>query len=437
MPLIELTQEQRDAGLAALSPEVTYLLEEKRVEEPLRAILGHLQIVDVEILSAIATDEPSFRKMLKEDVGLDPEEGIESRIKAAHLVNAWRAAKERVSRQEAMDAEARAEGRPRELPRPSQISIRKGYEEAHGELDASVCPSFGYSNDRVVQIEENDFRAEALSQVVSFEEAREETADPELSFSLTRASTVKLSRTRARVPPPKDAEELRARYKIMSAHWEMMKLKHPGRAVFKHLDGKVWADVLDYLLGPTVAKYRSSKGVGLAWEDLLKYEFEIRKKAMRLVTNSGYTIADAIKKATKDDELRSLHFTLQLVTSGRSARSRSPRRSPRRERGRDNAPKGKSKGGGKQDSKGKGGGKDKGGKGKGGGSESNNPAAFATYLEAKKNEKLTWRHGGKNVCVRYNRGDCWYPHSCREPHVCLRCGGSHPIHSCPNPKIPK
>ncbi len=278
MPLVEISEEQRAAGLAGLSSELSYLLEEKLVDQQVRGLLGHFQIVNTEILSAVATDEASFRRMVKNDLGLDPEEGIDSRIKSAHLVNAWRAARERLQRQEAADAEARAEGRPRELPRQTQVTLRKMYEEIHGELDDTICPSYGYNNERLSQIEEGDFRAEMLSQVVSFAEAREESADPELSFSLTRSSTVKLSKVRSRVPPPRDAEELRERYKVMITHWEMMKIKHPERPVFKHLDDRVWNKLLEYLLGPTVGKYRSSKGVGLAWDDLLKYEFEIRKR---------------------------------------------------------------------------------------------------------------------------------------------------------------
>ncbi len=152
---------------------------------------------------------------------------------------------------------------------------------------------------------------------------------------------------------------------------------------------------------------------------------------MRRVTNSGRTIAEALKEAMKDDELRSLHFTLQLVTSGRGARSRSPRRSPRRDRAEANRPKGKGK---NDDKKGKGKGKGK----KGKGHESSDTPEFVADQQAKQSEKLTWKHNGKNICVRYNRNDCWYHHTCREPHACLRCGElGHPIFRCTKPKVPK
>jgi hypothetical protein len=151
---------------------------------------------------------------------------------------------------------------------------------------------------------------------------------------------------------------------------------------------------------------------------------------MRLVTNKGLTIAAAIKEATHDDELRSLHFTLQLVTSGRSARSRSPRRSPRPARADTPKGKGKTK---TDDRKGKGKGK---GKGKSGGQWGGGDTAGAHY-EAKRTERLNWKSNGKNICARFNRGDCPFGDSCREPHACLRCGDNHPIYRCTKAKNPR
>ena len=74
--------------------------------------------------------------------------------------------------------------------------------------------------------------------------------------------------------------------------------------------------MLEYLLGPKVYGYKSSRGVRLSWDDVLNYEFEIRKRAMRRINANNETIANALKEARENDELRSLHFTLQLVTSG-------------------------------------------------------------------------------------------------------------------------
>ncbi len=352
------------------------------------------------------------------------------RVRASRVINAWRASRERIKKQTELDAEARAEGRAREMPRPTQISLRKAYEEIHGEVDDSEFPASSYNNDRMTQIEEGEFRAEALSQVISFEEAREEAGDlSDMNLTLTKSSTVKLTRARLKVPMPRDPEELRARYRTMQLHWELMKMKHADREIFKHLSDKTWAKILEYLLGPKVWKYRSNKGVGLTWEDLLTYEFEIRKRAMRRVTSHGETIDEALKEAMNNDELRSLHFTLALVTSGSKAkegraRSRTPKRDAR-EKDNWNEPKGKGKGKGKDKSHaGKGKGKDKG---------SLTPEqwnAVQLYNELKKTGQVNYKHGKWNKCVRYNKLICQLGDQCPNAHVCMRCGEKHPLPHC-------
>ncbi len=426
MALVQITVEEAEKGLASLSPELRYMLEEKSVDKEVMALMGHFGVVDGETFAAIASDESSLRLMLKQDFGLDAEGSIGARVRGAKVVNAWRSSRERLKRQAELDADARAEGRPREMPRLSQVGLRRGYEEVHGEVDDSVYPSYAYNNDRVAQIEEGEYKAEALTQVVTFEQAGEESGDTAPSLSLTKEGTVKVTRSKTKVPLPKDPEELRERYATMSMHWEIMKLKHPERDVFKHLTPKTWTHLLDYLLGPTVYKYRTEKGVRLSWNDLLNYEFEIRKKAMRKVTSHNFTIAEAIKSAMKDDELRSIHFTLALVSSGtRSGRARS--RSPRRdETPGDSSRKGKGKGKGKQN-EGKGKGK------KGNYVEHLSPAqieASKLYNEVKKKERLDYKSGKWNKCIRYNKLMCTLGDSCPNAHVCIRCGERHPLPEC-------
>ncbi len=433
MALFAITEEEQQKGLEALNGEIKFLLEEKSVDKELRALVGHFGITDNDTFAAIASDENSLRKLMKEDFRLDAEGGIAERVRAAKLVNAWRAARERIQRQTEADAEARAEGRPREIPRLGQISLRRAYEEVHGEVEDDVFPSYAYNNDRIQQLEEGEFKAEALSQVVTYAESREEAPDTELSFTMTRSSTVKLTRSRTKVPPPRDAEQLRARYNTMIIHWGVIKLRHPEREVFKHLTDKSWLSVLEYLLGPKVAKYRSSKGVGISWSDLLNYEFEIRRKAMRLVTSRRMTLDDALKAAVADDELRSFHFTLQLCTSGSRdtgrARSRSPRR-PSPKGVRKDEPKGKGKKGGKNNNWNNWNGK--GGKGKNNNSDDKAVAAAHYYNECKKKKELfDYRHGNRNKCVRYNKLICTWGDQCNNAHICLRCGDKHPLIDCP------
>ena len=424
-----MNEEQRQQGMATLNPELRYVLEEKGVDADVMGMLGHFGITDNETFAGIAGDESSLRAMLKDDFDIDADGGIVSRVRAAKLINAWRTSRERIKKQTELDADARAEGRPKELPRQAQLTLRRAYEEIHGEVEDHLYPSNAYNNERVTQIEEGDFRAEALGQVVSYAEAGEEMSG-EMGLTMTRSSTVKLVRSKLRVGSPKDIEELRMRYRIMSTHWELMKIKHPDRETFKHLTAQTWNDILEYLLGPKVYGYKSGRGVRLSWDDLLSYEFEIRKRAMRRVNAQGETIASALKEAKGNDELRSLFFTLQLVTSGTRPQAQPSNRD------RSRSPKSSTR----EDAKGKG--KDKGkrfkGKGKAKGSSWNDsgltPAqheAARLYNDLKKKGRIDWKHGKRNKCVRFNKLTCERGEHCENAHVCMGCGGSHAYPDCP------
>ncbi len=434
MALVEISEEQRVQGFQALNPEFKYVLEEKQVDKELMELLGHFGIVDADTFSAIASDEVSLRAMMKNDLNLDAEGPITVRVRAAKLVNAWRAARERLKKQAEADAEARAEGRPRELPRTNQVSLRRAYERVHGEVEDNIFPSNAYNSERITQIEEGEYKAEALSQVVSFELAREESGDTDLSLTLTKSSTVKLTRGKVTVPMPSSPEELRERYDTMIMHWELMKMRHPDREIFRQMSAKSWMSVLNYLLGPKVYKYKSNRGTSLSWEDLLGYEFEIRKRAMRRITSHNVTIHEALQEAMENYELRAMQFTLPLLStssrSGGRARSRTPKREPKHPN-TEGKGKGKSKGN-NWDAKGKG--RDT-GKGKGGGKQEQTPeqqAAGKLYNEAKKRgTQFNYKHGKWNVCVRYNKLACPWGEQCQNAHVCLKCGEKHPYPDCP------
>ena len=328
MPLKELTEQESVQGMSNLDSELSFLLETRPkgcLPREVRALIEHLGIVSLDQFKTIGKDAEDVRTVVHNDFGLDPAEGMTARLLTAKIVTAWEAAHERVTTRTQVEAQARAEGRTPEVPRQVQISLRMAYEDLRGEVDDNVFPADEYNSDRIQQIEDNYFKAEPLIAVVTYAEAGEEAPDTDYVFSMTQQGRAKFAKVRSRVHPPRDLEELRRRCKTMWLHWEIMKLKHPDRDVMAHLSRESWDGVLDYLLGATVWGYASRSGCRLQWQDLLNYEFEIRRKAFKLVTYKKLTLDDALSAARKDEELRNFHFTLQLVTSSQRARSRSPK----------------------------------------------------------------------------------------------------------------
>ncbi len=165
-------------------------------------------------------------------------------------------------------------------------------------------------------LEDNDYRAESFTEVVSVQEAGDENVETGLLFNPS-SGTMRPAATRIRVPPPSDSEGLRHRYRLMRVHWELVKSRYPDRRCFAGFESGIWGTIVDHLLGPKIWGFRAPGGVGLRWSDLLQYEFEIRRKAVERLTDGTHTITDALKSTYLDADIKGTHFTLQLVTGGK------------------------------------------------------------------------------------------------------------------------
>ena len=87
MPLAELTAEQKTQGLAAMSPGLRFLLEEKNVGEDIIAVIGHQEVTELNIFARIEATEVGFRDWVKTDLEIEPTG--RGRVQTATLVDAW------------------------------------------------------------------------------------------------------------------------------------------------------------------------------------------------------------------------------------------------------------------------------------------------------------------------------------------------------------
>ncbi len=183
------------------------------------------------------------------------------------------------------------------------------------------------------------------------------------------------------------------------------------------------------MLGELVWQFRGPAEQQVTWVDVLEYELQIRKRAMRWVRQGKYTVKDAIATAMKDQEVRTTYFVTQLACAKPRKRERSPQAEPRQQN--PNTPR-------NNQSKGKGG-KGKGDKGKGKGGRQDTAGTWDTQAvnSAKRHEKTLAAvpGSGKGICIKYNKGTCTIP-NCRYEHACMRCGEyGHRIGQCPKPKV--
>ena len=182
------------------------------------------------------------------------------------------------------------------------------------------------------------------------------------------------------------------------------------------------AELADYLLGAKVMKLPAIRESGrrVSWGTILKYEYQIRKRAMEFVKEEGLGLATALRKAMKDDETRSLHFNAY-----NSLNNKRPREDSESDGGKKkNKNRNKNKGNGKGD---KGAGKTKGswkGKQAKGSGKGKRKGGFTIVSQTPDRQMICY---GYNDEGKTCDGQCGMLHVCRVQD----CHDNHPMYEHP------
>ena len=445
MPLTVITEEEKKAGLAALDAELRFLLEEKKIVSDMICLFGHLGLTDVATLAHIEETEAKFREMLEKEFGMVSSEGMAARVQTSRLIDIWHAARERNAARNAEATAARIEGRQRELPAQTFVSVRRQFQELNGKYDDENFPSKEYIQNKIEQLEEGEIKTESLTEVVSVKEAGEECAEDSIMFDVGSRKGVKATKAKIRVRPPTTTEELRMRIQLMKVQFEIVRNKHPDRLVFAKYDPMAWDRFLSYLLGSKVAGYSAHSGTTLRWEDLLAYEYALRKFATEYVNDGTGGFTEGLMIALKDGDLKSTYFTLPLTVSGKrgsaSGKSSAEELAQKIVRHEFNQLKSLITKLGANKSKSDGKAQRKENPSSSGGDfnrrEATDESANASALtELKKKESLRFRTEGPNgkmICQFFQRNACTRG-NCKFVHICWRCHKpGHGIVDCPAP----
>ncbi len=455
MPLLVLSEVERKRAIDTLDTGLRHMLEEALIGEDVIAIVSHLHAKTIAGFARIETDEKGFRDWCREDVGLESR-GV-GRGLIASLVNVWIAARQRVERETAVQAEDRAQGRKPELPRSTQLDLRRSYQSLAGELEDRQYPSQAYINSKLADLEENELVAEALDEVTSRQDELEQGGGEEYEVDFARRGAV-LKRQKLVGTLPSTTEGLREKMALMRNCWGIMRMRHGGRGYLHGLQEDVWIQYVEFVLGPHVYKHEIKDDGGrvvkrLTWQQVLRFEHEARKWAFRKVNQGACTLAEGLARVSNFDtnhELMTKYVISTLATNPSSSTAPS------------------SSGGGHEEHT-------FGGKGAGGGGKNRNKVKEANKqlanlkkkIEAARSEleattarqpqgkgakkarvgggnnkdkpggmlalarkhKLIKRVDGVNVCYAYSdKGTC--DDGCRFDHVCAYCGGKHSLVVC-------
>jgi hypothetical protein len=425
MPLVNLTAPEKLAANEGVESDLKWLLGSHDVDEDTQTALYHFKVKKMKMFAGMATDERDLRDVLKDQLNLDPATDFDDRLKVALIVIAWRAANTYVKKEEERTAEARSSHLPKEITTVDHKMMRTAFEALHGKLQKWEVPSKSYLGLKMEDIEDDEPKAEKLTEVHSKEDGEEQYLKADLDFA--GGGTIKIKKGAQHGVMPTNGEELRQKLRVMCNMWLFLRTKHTNRKWLRDLTKDDFVAYSDYLLGKKVAALKDAKGNSPSFMLILNYEYEIRKQAYESVSADGFTLKDALKNACQDAELRNLH----LIEPMMGAKFKSPEPKKRGDRGTSPPPsrrragtpmkgqKAKWQKGNKQ------GGKKGGGQGGGGGGGDDPDGGSNKKIKSKTPD-------GREICYKYNNKGEKCDGQCNRIHVCQICMGKHPRYECPS-----
>jgi hypothetical protein len=226
MPLVVLNAIDHAAGMMKVQPDLRFLFEEVGVRQEVQGVLGHLGFGRMNRFAGLESSVEAVRTVLQTEFGLDPTVTLVARGDMCDLLAAWEAAKMQTKK----EAELKVEANFNETSRPASTGETKAMLAAHeavrGVLEHRLVPSRYLLGKKLEELMENQPEVERLVDITSKEDGDEDVLLPQLGKD-GRIFVKKGAKKEVKVP--KDPEELRLRYRLLTNAWMFAQSRHPNR----------------------------------------------------------------------------------------------------------------------------------------------------------------------------------------------------------------
>lgn len=410
MAPLNLTADEKLAALEKGSSEIRFLMERNNVDNDIQAMLYHSGICTLPVLATIASSAGELKTLVKDEFGVDSDANLAARVRVANLIVAWENATVRARKQSEVEGELGTKHLVKPITNSDYIAMRQSWETRYWPIEEEYVPARAYLEKRAEELEQDDLKAEPLTAVITKDQEDPDVLIP--VWSSTGVMTMKKGSQAAE--EPKTPEQLRKRLKVMMTGIMFLALKHTNRKFLQGINPQLCEDYVTYLLSDHcyLLQGRTADGFnipGPSWQQLLVYEFQIRRKAWILV-QGGADFKDALRQSWQDPVIKERFLTTPVALSSSHSHKRTW------EHAGDSGNGGK-KSGGKGNMRGGSKGKGKGGKGGKSATERLNIASRTP--------------GGEPICFSYNDFNVRCKNKkCRFKHVCGACFDKHPIYAC-------
>ena len=160
----------REEALKKGGADLRFTLSRNDVDDDLQAAFFTNGITTVQKFSSFFRSEDDLIQVMKDSFATDADEGLQARAQLASVICAWRETQTKQKRQAEVEAEMDTREWTKPIPTGDYINLRNAFMRAHGKVEDKVTPSKEYLEKKLQELENGEFRAELLSEVVSKDE---------------------------------------------------------------------------------------------------------------------------------------------------------------------------------------------------------------------------------------------------------------------------
>ena len=127
-------------------------------------------VTSIQKFSSFFRSEDDLVRVLRAEFNTDADTSLQARAQVAAVICAWRETQTRQKRQAEVEAEMETREWTKPIPTGDYINMRNAYMKVHGRLEDKVTPSKEYLEKKLQELENGEFRAETMAEVVSKDE---------------------------------------------------------------------------------------------------------------------------------------------------------------------------------------------------------------------------------------------------------------------------
>ena len=303
---LALTDAQK-ASLAELEPAFEHLLRDVGLDGSTMCAIRHCRINDRETFTDLA-DSPEVLRTIADG-------GMPHKREYSKVLMAWKRTKAQVEVKTSTEALQRQHGEPVRMLPEDWTSIIVKFKSKYGtNLQEEELPAQAYFEEFQEKLAAGMLQAEPLDQVISQAEAEEQDRkkpDPlrQCGMHLNATLTIQ-TRRRYSSSLPKNLEELRQKFDVLSNCWLLGQQRQPGRALYSDVGSGTFPRILKELLGKKNFAQERARGKPLdapPWAHCLSYEHELRREAYKRCREQSVGFNAAWWGTYADTEHRMLH----------------------------------------------------------------------------------------------------------------------------------